>query len=191
MADDLELKKANPVSSAGKEFSELDETVVRFVSHDEVSGEELVSPTVHAILPIDSDKVVIGSKVAGGIIIRSMIGSGGMSSVYLGVQESIGRKVAVKVMHAHLLSDDSALLRFPFIFCVLLAQGMLAHPASGKVESIELEAPAVLNEGLVHARQLHQKRLADYALPQSLKIKKEKSSLVSFSDLNAAMSTWI
>lgn len=81
-------------------------------SGDETSGEPLVSPTVHAILPIDSQKTLVGTKIADSIKIKAMIGTGGMSSVYRGQHESIGREVAVKVMHRHLLSDDSAMLRF-------------------------------------------------------------------------------
>lgn len=112
MADDIELKKAKPINPVAQEFCELDETVVRFVTHDEQSDSHLVSPTVHAIMPIENGQSLIGTTVADTVKIRSMIGAGGMSSVYRGVQESINREVAVKVMHQHLLADDNALLRF-------------------------------------------------------------------------------
>ena len=112
MADDFELKKAKPINPVSQEFCELDETVVRFVAHEDQTESPLVSPTVHAIMPIESGQSLLGTTVADTVKIRSMIGSGGMSSVYRGVQESINREVAVKVMHQHLLADDNALQRF-------------------------------------------------------------------------------
>ncbi|MBX3075879.1 serine/threonine protein kinase [Candidatus Obscuribacterales bacterium] len=112
MADDIELKKATPLNPVAQEFCELDETVVRFVTHEEQEDSSLVSPTVHGIMPIENGQSLVGTTVADTVKIRSMIGSGGMSSVYRGVQESINREVAVKVMHSHLLADDNAMLRF-------------------------------------------------------------------------------
>jgi tetratricopeptide (TPR) repeat protein/tRNA A-37 threonylcarbamoyl transferase component Bud32 len=112
MADDIELKKANPNNPVAHEFCELDETVVRFVTHDDQPESALVSPTVQAIMPIESGQSLVGKTVADTVKILSLIGSGGMSSVYKGVQESINREVAVKVMHSHLLADDNAFLRF-------------------------------------------------------------------------------
>jgi outer membrane protein assembly factor BamD (BamD/ComL family) len=134
MADDIELKKAESKNPVGQEFRELDETVIRFVSHDEDEEAELVSPTVHAIMPIETGKTLIGTTVAGSIKIQSMIGSGGMSSVYRGLHASIGREVAVKVMHAHLLYDDNAILRFNQ---EAQAVGRLDHPNIVKVHDFK------------------------------------------------------
>ncbi len=47
-----------------------------------------------------------------GYRIESILGKGGMATVYLAVQESFGRHVALKVMAEHLLSDKSFAQRF-------------------------------------------------------------------------------
>lgn len=47
-----------------------------------------------------------------GYSIQSTIGKGGMASVYLAVQESFGREVAIKVMSPQLLTDESFAKRF-------------------------------------------------------------------------------
>lgn len=44
--------------------------------------------------------------------IRDEIGRGGMADVYLAVQPSIGRQVAIKVLSAHLLQDQTFVERF-------------------------------------------------------------------------------
>ncbi len=40
------------------------------------------------------------------------IGSGGMATVYLGIDERLGRKVAIKLLHKHLMRNDEARMRF-------------------------------------------------------------------------------
>jgi len=125
MADELK-KESAAKNNAGQEFCELDSTLIRVVAHEE----ELVSPTVHAILPIDTEHDIVGTTVGGTIVVRSMIGSGGMSSVYRGTHSTIKRDVAVKVMHKHLLSDDTALSRFKQ---EAQAVGKLDHPNIVKV----------------------------------------------------------
>lgn len=47
-----------------------------------------------------------------GYRIQSTIGKGGMASVYLAIQESFDRRVAIKVMSPQLLTDDSFAKRF-------------------------------------------------------------------------------
>jgi serine/threonine protein kinase len=51
-------------------------------------------------------------KTLGQYEIIKLIGRGGMASVYLARQRSIGRMVAVKVLPSHLMSDDTFLKRF-------------------------------------------------------------------------------
>ncbi|MBN1427497.1 MAG: protein kinase [Anaerolineae bacterium] len=51
-------------------------------------------------------------KTLGQYEIISLIGKGGMASVYLARQRSIGRTVAVKVLPPHLMNDDTFLKRF-------------------------------------------------------------------------------
>jgi tRNA A-37 threonylcarbamoyl transferase component Bud32 len=130
MADDLNPQKQKLKGAAESDFCELDKTVVRIVSLEETQGSDSAPPAILPILPIDAGgKSIIGTTVAG-IAIKSMIGSGGMSCVYRGIQPGINREVAVKMMHPHLLSDDTALLRFNQ---EAHAVGKLDHPNIVKV----------------------------------------------------------
>jgi serine/threonine-protein kinase len=52
-----------------------------------------------------------GQEVAGYVILRR-IGSGGMADVYLAEQKSLGRQIALKVLHAPLAHDPSYVERF-------------------------------------------------------------------------------
>ncbi|MFX8813099.1 hypothetical protein ABTM61_19425, partial [Acinetobacter baumannii] len=44
--------------------------------------------------------------------IISLLGSGGMGAVYLAEQLGLSRKVAVKLMHLHMLESEESRLRF-------------------------------------------------------------------------------
>ncbi|MDZ4833588.1 MAG: serine/threonine-protein kinase [Candidatus Melainabacteria bacterium] len=130
MADDLNQEKQNSNRGAGKDFCELDKTVVRIISQEETQGQESAPPVIPIMMPLDAgSKAIVGTTVAG-IAIKSMIGSGGMSCVYRGLQPGINREVAVKMMHPHLLSDDTAMLRFNQ---EAHAVGKLDHPNIVKV----------------------------------------------------------
>jgi serine/threonine protein kinase len=46
------------------------------------------------------------------VTIQKLLGRGGMAEVYLGVHTTLNRQVAVKILHGHLLDDDTLLARF-------------------------------------------------------------------------------
>ena len=46
------------------------------------------------------------------VTIQKLLGRGGMAEVYLGVHNTLNRPVAVKILHGHLLEDDSLMVRF-------------------------------------------------------------------------------
>jgi serine/threonine protein kinase len=48
----------------------------------------------------------------GAFELHERIGSGGMASVYLGVQKSLDRKVVLKILHPHLAEDEKLVQRF-------------------------------------------------------------------------------
>ena len=76
--------------------------IIRFNSpnEEELSPDEL-SALLTSVMP----------DVAGYRVIR-MIGRGGMSYVYLGVQESLDRQVAIKITAPHILKDEISKQRF-------------------------------------------------------------------------------
>ncbi|MBI5531536.1 MAG: protein kinase [Deltaproteobacteria bacterium] len=55
---------------------------------------------------------LIGTTLPGGYVILELIGIGGMGRVYRAEQTALGRTVAVKIVHPHLLGDESASARF-------------------------------------------------------------------------------
>lgn len=55
---------------------------------------------------------LIGEVLEGRFRIESLLGSGGMGAVYRAVQTSVGRDVAIKVLHADFEDDQAALERF-------------------------------------------------------------------------------
>jgi serine/threonine protein kinase/tetratricopeptide (TPR) repeat protein len=54
----------------------------------------------------------VGLTISGKFILRELIGSGGMGKVYRADQIGVGRTVAVKIMHRHLMGDETAAARF-------------------------------------------------------------------------------
>src|SRR5215831_8225661 len=50
--------------------------------------------------------------IAGNFRIEKLLGAGAMGNVYKAEQLSLGKAVAVKVLHAHLMSDEKLVLRF-------------------------------------------------------------------------------
>ncbi|MBC8132906.1 MAG: protein kinase [Deltaproteobacteria bacterium] len=55
---------------------------------------------------------LLGKVIAGNFRIARLIGSGAMGNVYQAEQLSLGKEVAVKVLHPHLMSDEKLVRRF-------------------------------------------------------------------------------
>jgi serine/threonine protein kinase len=73
---------------------------------------------------------MIGRSLPGGYHILDLISVGGMGRVYRAEQSVLGRTVAVKVIHPHLLADENAALRF---MTEARAASQLNHPNSVSV----------------------------------------------------------
>jgi serine/threonine-protein kinase len=54
---------------------------------------------------------LLGRTVGGSYTIQEILGVGGMGRVYRAEQATLGRTVAVKVIHPHLLSDEQTVAR--------------------------------------------------------------------------------
>lgn len=74
----------------------------------------------------DGDRFV-GTTLPGGVHIIDLIGVGGMGKVYRAEQSVLGRTVAVKIIHPHLLSDENSAVRF---LTEARAASQLNHPNS-------------------------------------------------------------
>jgi serine/threonine protein kinase len=74
-----------------------------------------------------TDDKFVGKTLPGGYHILDLISVGGMGRVYRAEQSALGRTVAVKIIHPHLLSDDNSALRF---ITEARAASQLNHPNS-------------------------------------------------------------
>ena len=72
-----------------------------------------------------SSDPLVGRTLGGSYVLLERIGSGGMGCVYRAEQRTLGRTVAVKVIHAHLLHDP---LVGPRFFNEAHAASRLSHP---------------------------------------------------------------
>ncbi len=70
---------------------------------------------------------LLGRTVGGAYTLQELIGVGGMGRVYRAEQMALGRTVAVKVIHPHLLGDDRIVARF---YNEARAASRLNHPNS-------------------------------------------------------------
>jgi serine/threonine-protein kinase len=61
---------------------------------------------------LDSFDPLLGRVVAGNFRIERLIGQGAMGNVYRAEQLSLGKAVAVKVLHSHLMADEKLVGRF-------------------------------------------------------------------------------
>jgi serine/threonine-protein kinase len=80
--------------------------------HIEFSDDMDVCPKDNVTLVTLSEDPLIGATLQDRYKIESVIGRGAMGAVYKATQEIIGREVAVKVLHGHLIEDNDALKRF-------------------------------------------------------------------------------
>ena len=70
---------------------------------------------------------LVGRTVGGSYTVQEIIGVGGMGRVYRAEQGTLGRTVAVKVIHPHLLGDEQTVARF---YTEARAASRLNHPNS-------------------------------------------------------------
>ena len=73
---------------------------------------------------------LIGRTVGGSYLLEEIIAVGGMGRVYRAEQSTLGRTVAVKVIHPHLLDDEQTVARF---YQEARASSRLNHPNSVSV----------------------------------------------------------
>ena len=60
----------------------------------------------------DAGRITPGVRLGGRYRVAERIGAGGMATIYRGIDETLERPVAIKVLHAHLADDDDLLARF-------------------------------------------------------------------------------
>ena len=70
---------------------------------------------------------MVGRTVGGAYTLQELVGVGGMGRVYRSEQTALGRTVAVKLIHPHLLGDEQVVARF---YTEARASSRLNHPNS-------------------------------------------------------------
>jgi serine/threonine protein kinase len=73
------------------------------------------------------DDPLIGRALPGGYLIIELVGIGGMGRVYRAEQTNLGRTVAIKIIHPHLIGEENAAARF---ITEARAASRLNHPNS-------------------------------------------------------------
>src|SRR5579859_4336981 len=76
---------------------------------------------------VSPDDPLIGRSLPGGYLILELVGIGGMGRVYRAEQTALGRTVAVKIIHPHLVGEENAAARF---ITEARASSRLNHPNS-------------------------------------------------------------
>ena len=79
---------------------------------------------------LDQGDRLVGQTLPGGYQILDLLSVGGMGRVYRAEQRALGRTVAVKVIHPHLLADENSIVRF---MTEARAASQLNHPNSVSV----------------------------------------------------------
>ncbi|MCC6752321.1 MAG: protein kinase [Deltaproteobacteria bacterium] len=107
---------------------------------------------------------MLGATIGGKFVLREVIGSGGMGRVYRADQLGVGRSVAVKIMHRHLLGDETALARFTN---EARAASQLNHPHSIAVLDFGQNEAGILYIVMeyLRGRSLDRVLRQDYPLP--------------------------
>ena len=75
----------------------------------------------------NADDPLIGRTLPGGYLILELVGVGGMGRVYRAEQTNLGRTVAVKIIHPHLVGEENTAARF---ITEARAASRLNHPNS-------------------------------------------------------------
>src|SRR5437660_11634746 len=75
----------------------------------------------------NQDDALIGRALPGGYLIIELVGIGGMGRVYRAEQTNLGRTVAVKIIHPHLVGEENAAAR---LITEARAASRLTHPNS-------------------------------------------------------------
>jgi serine/threonine-protein kinase len=94
-----------------------------------------------AKVAVQTDDPLVGRTLPGGYVILDLVGIGGMGRVYRAEQTNLGRTVAVKIIHPHLVGEENAAARF---ITEARAASRLNHPNSvgvidfGKTEDGQL-----------------------------------------------------
>ncbi len=78
-------------------------------------------------VPAETEDPFVGKTLPGGFLILDLLSVGGMGRVYRAEQRVLGRTVAVKIIHPHLLSDENSAARF---LTEARAASQLNHPNS-------------------------------------------------------------
>jgi hypothetical protein len=81
-------------------------------------------------LGTNTEDRLVGQALPGGYLILDLISVGGMGRVYRAEQRALGRTVAIKVIHPHLLADENSIARF---MTEARAASQLNHPNSVSV----------------------------------------------------------
>ncbi len=76
---------------------------------------------------LSPDDPLVGRSLPGGYLILELVGIGGMGRVYRAEQTNLGRTVAVKIIHPHLVGEENAAARF---ITEARAASRLNHPNS-------------------------------------------------------------
>jgi len=79
---------------------------------------------------MDHGDKLVGQTLPGGYQVLDLLSVGGMGRVYRAEQRALGRTVAVKVIHPHLLADENSIVRF---MTEARAASQLNHPNSVSV----------------------------------------------------------
>jgi len=80
-----------------------------------------------AKVAMSTEDALIGRTLPGGYVILELVGIGGMGRVYRAEQTNLGRTVAVKIIHPHLVGEENAAARF---ITEARAASRLNHPNS-------------------------------------------------------------